>query len=131
MATWFSPMARSIDVGGFAKQFFDVAAYTDAGRIALTAHGTVSMQSGAVLDLSGDTAGGGAGTLAVTSGGAGAASNGTIKAQAIAGARGGYVLARYRRLAGVRGAEPASERWPAFQIARSSAFGPARSWSME
>ncbi|XSC42995.1 hypothetical protein ACF1BQ_033480 [Bradyrhizobium sp. RDT10] len=80
----------SIDVGGFAKQFFDVAAYADAGRISLVSHGgTVSMQSGAVLDLSGDAAGGGAGTLAVTSGGAGAALNGTIKAQAVAGARGG------------------------------------------
>ena len=80
----------SIDVGGFAKQFFDVAAYADAGRISLTAlNGKVSMQSGAVLDLSGHAEGGGAGTLAVASGGTGPALNGTINAQAAAGARGG------------------------------------------
>ncbi|WP_324614995.1 filamentous haemagglutinin family protein [Hyphomicrobium album] len=79
-----------IDVGGFAKQFFDVAEYTNAGRIALTAlgGGSVRLGAGAVLDLSAHPSGGGAGTLAVTSDGGSVALDGTIKAQAAAGHRG-------------------------------------------
>ena len=79
-----------IDVGGFGKQFFDVAEYTDAGRIALTAvGGSVRMAAGAVLDLAAQLGGGGAGTLAITSDGSQVVLDGTIKAQAAAGQRGG------------------------------------------
>jgi filamentous hemagglutinin family protein len=81
----------SIDVGGFGKQFFDVAEYTDAGRIALTAQGggSVRMMAGAVLDLAAHQGGGGAGSLVVTSDGGDVVLYGTIKAQAAAGQRGG------------------------------------------
>ncbi len=79
-----------IDVGGFGKQFFDVAEYTDAGRIALTAvGGSVRMAAGAVLDLAAQPGGGGAGSLAITSDGSQLVLDGTIKAQAMAGQRGG------------------------------------------
>lgn len=79
-----------IDVGGFGKQFFDVAEYTDAGRVALTAvGGSVRMAAGAVLDLAAQPAGGGAGSLAITSDGSQLVLDGTIKAQAMAGQRGG------------------------------------------
>ncbi|WP_176454749.1 filamentous haemagglutinin family protein [Tardiphaga sp. OK246] len=78
-----------IDVGGFGKQFFDVAEYTDAGRIALTAAGgSVRMAAGAVLDLAAQPGGGGAGSLAITSDGSQVVLDGTIKAQAAAGQRG-------------------------------------------
>ncbi|WP_441240899.1 filamentous haemagglutinin family protein [Tardiphaga sp. 768_D3_N2_1] len=79
-----------IDVGGFGKQFFDVAEYTDAGRIALTATGgSVQMAAGAVLDLAAQPGGGGAGSLAITSDGSQVVLDGTIRAQAAAGLRGG------------------------------------------
>ncbi|MDE5457055.1 filamentous hemagglutinin N-terminal domain-containing protein [Bradyrhizobium sp. CSA112] len=79
-----------IDVGGFSKQFFDVAEYTDAGRIALTAFGgSVRMRTGAVLDLAAQPGGGGAGSLAITSDGSQLVLDGTIRAQAAAGQRGG------------------------------------------
>lgn len=79
-----------IDVGGFGKQFFDVAEYTDAGRVALKAvGGSVLMAAGAVLDLAAHPSGGGAGSLAIVSDGSQVALDGTIKAQAAAGQRGG------------------------------------------
>lgn len=79
-----------IDVGGFGKQFFDVAEYTDAGRIALTATGgSMKMAAGAVLDLAAQPGGGGAGSLAITSDGSQVVLDGAIKAQAAAGQRGG------------------------------------------
>ncbi|WP_441276644.1 filamentous hemagglutinin family protein [Tardiphaga sp. 172_B4_N1_3] len=79
-----------IDVGGFGKQFFDVAEYTDAGRIALTAvGGSVQVATGAVLDFAAQPGGGGAGSLAITSDGSQVVLDGTIKAQAAAGQRGG------------------------------------------
>lgn len=79
----------SIDVGGFGKAFFDVAEYTDAGRIALTARGgSVLVQPGAVLDLAAHPAGGGAGSLVISSDGNQVVLDGTIRAQAAAGQRG-------------------------------------------
>src|SRR5262249_41175420 len=50
--------------------------------------GSVLMGSGAVLDLAAHPAGGGAGTLAIASGGTGIALDGTIRAQAAPGERG-------------------------------------------
>ncbi|WKA26114.1 filamentous haemagglutinin family protein [Bradyrhizobium roseum] len=78
-----------IDVGGFGKQFHDVAEYTDAGRISLTAvGGSVRMAAGAVLDLAAQPGGGGAGTLAINSDGSQLVLDGAIRAQAAAGQRG-------------------------------------------
>lgn len=79
-----------IDVGGFGKQFFDVAEYTDAGRVTLKAvGGSVLMAAGAVLDLAAHPGGAGAGTLAIVSDGIQVVLDGTVKAQAAAGQRGG------------------------------------------
>ncbi|UPJ52707.1 filamentous hemagglutinin family protein [Bradyrhizobium sp. 200] len=84
-----------IDVGGFGKQFFDVAEYADAGRISLSAvGGSVLLNAGATLDLGsardadGRAVGGGAGTLALASDGSQVVLDGTIKATAAAGQRG-------------------------------------------
>ncbi|MCA6116450.1 filamentous hemagglutinin family protein [Bradyrhizobium sp. WSM 1738] len=84
-----------IDVGGFGKQFFDVAEYADAGRISLSAvGGSVLLNAGATLDLGsardadGRPVGGGAGTLALASDGSQVVLDGTIKATAAAGQRG-------------------------------------------
>ncbi|WP_082646490.1 filamentous haemagglutinin family protein [Bradyrhizobium valentinum] len=84
-----------IDVGGFGKQFFDVAEYADAGRISLRAvGGSVLLNAGATLDLGsardadGRPVGGGAGTLALASDGSQVVLDGTIKATAAAGQRG-------------------------------------------
>lgn len=81
----------SIDVGGFAKQFFDVTEYAGAGRIGLTAFGgDVQVRSGAVLNLAAVAGGGHAGKLNVTASGGGTiALDGTIAAQAGAGGKGG------------------------------------------
>lgn len=80
-----------IDVGGFAKQFFDVTEHAGAGRIGLTAiGGDVQVRSGAVLNLAAVAGGGNAGKLDVTaSGGGTVALDGTIAAQAGAGGKGG------------------------------------------
>jgi filamentous hemagglutinin family protein len=84
-----------IDVGGFAKKFYDVAEYADAGRISLRAvGGSVLFNAGATLDLGsardaeGRPIGGGAGTLAIASDGSQVVLDGTIKAKAAAGQRG-------------------------------------------
>ncbi|WP_213285445.1 filamentous haemagglutinin family protein [Bradyrhizobium sp. sGM-13] len=84
-----------IDVGGFGKQFFDVAEYADAGRISLSAvGGSVLLNAGATLDLGsardadGRPVGGGAGTLALASDGSQVVLDGTIRATAAAGQRG-------------------------------------------
>jgi filamentous hemagglutinin len=80
-----------IDVGGFGKQFFDVAEYGNAGRIALTAvGGDVRLTSGASLNLAAAPGGGNAGKLAVTASGNGiVVLDGRIAAQAGAGGKGG------------------------------------------
>lgn len=81
-----------IDVGGFDKQFFDVAEYADAGRISLTAvaGGNVVVSPGAVLNLSAHAGGGNAGQLTATaSGGGTVVLDGTIQAWAGAGGKGG------------------------------------------
>ncbi|QNK65733.1 filamentous haemagglutinin family protein [Variovorax sp. PAMC26660] len=63
-----------IDVGGFAKQFFDVAEYADAGRINLSAvGGDVRLNAGSLLNLAAHPAGGSAGTLSLV-----AANGGTV-----------------------------------------------------
>ena len=85
-----------IDVGGFAKQFFDVNAYADAGRISLTAvdGGNVVVGAGAILNLAAHAGGGNAGKLAATaSGGGTVVLDGAIAAQAGANGKGGtFVL---------------------------------------
>ena len=56
-----------IDVGGFAKQFFDAADYADAGRIGLSAvGGNVRLDAGARLNLAAHPNGGDAGTLSLS-----------------------------------------------------------------
>jgi filamentous hemagglutinin family protein len=83
-----------IDVGGFAKQFFDVASYSDAGRIALTAvGGDIVMGNGAVMNLAAHADGGHAGSLAVIASGGGSVTlDGRISAQAAMGKGGGFTL---------------------------------------
>ncbi len=80
-----------IDVGGFAKQFFDVAEYADAGRINLSAiGGDVRLASGSSLNVAGDKAGGSAGMLSLAaSGGGTVVLDGRITAQAGAGGHAG------------------------------------------
>lgn len=84
-----------IDVGGFQKQFYDVAQYADAGSIALTAvGGSVRLAAGSNLNLAAPAQGGSAGRLALTaSGGGTVVLGGTINAQAgISGKGGSFVL---------------------------------------
>ncbi len=78
-----------IDVGGFAKQFFDVSEYADAGRINLSAvGGDVRLDAGGQLNLAAHPGGGDAGTLSLAaSGGGTVVLDGRIAAQA--GANGG------------------------------------------
>ncbi|WP_183027186.1 filamentous haemagglutinin family protein [Variovorax sp. UMC13] len=80
-----------IDVGGFAKRFFDVAAYADAGRITLQAgQGHIVQAAGSTLALAAHADGGNAGTLSVETAGAGTVSlDGELLAQAGAGGQGG------------------------------------------
>ncbi|MGJ7543083.1 filamentous haemagglutinin family protein [Variovorax sp. LT1R16] len=80
-----------IDVGGFAKDFFDVAAYADAGRITLQAgQGNIVQAAGSALHLAAHAGGGNAGTLSVETAGAGTVSlSGDLLAQAGAGGKGG------------------------------------------
>ncbi len=81
----------SIDVGGFAKQFFDVTEYAGAGRISLAAiGGDILLRTGATLNLAAVAGGGNAGKLDVAAlGGGTIALDGTIAAQAGAGGKGG------------------------------------------
>ncbi|WP_296556862.1 filamentous hemagglutinin family protein [Pigmentiphaga sp.] len=61
-----------VDVGGFAKQFFDLSEYADAGRVELAAvDGSVRVEAGSTLNLSAQPGGGSAGTLALTAGNGG------------------------------------------------------------
>ncbi|MDC8756443.1 filamentous hemagglutinin family protein [Janthinobacterium fluminis] len=80
-----------IDVGGFARQFFDAAAYADAGRISLTAAGgDVRLDGGSKLNLAAHRDGGSAGTLALAAtGGGSVVLNGSIAAQAGSGGKAG------------------------------------------
>jgi filamentous hemagglutinin len=73
-----------IDVGGSAKQFFDVAEYADAGRIGLSAvGGDVRLEAGSRLNLAAHPGGGDAGTLSLASSQGGTVLlNGQIAAQA-------------------------------------------------
>ena len=80
-----------IDVGGFARDFHDVTAYADAGRISLQAReGNIRQVRGGVLNVAAHAGGGQAGTLAVRTTGDGTVTlDGTMTAQAGAGGRGG------------------------------------------
>ena len=79
-----------IDVGGFRKQFFDVAQFADAGSIALTAVGSVIVAPGGHLNLSAHAEGGAAGRLSMTaSNGGTVVLGGLIEARAAAGQTGG------------------------------------------
>lgn len=56
-----------LDVGGFAKHFFDVAEYADAGRISLSAvGGDLRLAAGSALNLAAHAGGGNAGTLSLS-----------------------------------------------------------------
>ena len=79
----------AIDVGGFQKQFFDVAQYADAGSIALTAAGSVVVAPGGILQLSAHADGGAAGRLSLASNGGTVVLGGRIEAHAAAGQAGG------------------------------------------
>ncbi|WP_454620626.1 filamentous haemagglutinin family protein [Bradyrhizobium cenepequi] len=80
-----------IDVGGYKKQFYDVAQYADAGNIALTAvGGSVQLAANSVLNLAAPAEGGNAGKLVLTASGGGTVTlDGRIAAQAGLGGRGG------------------------------------------
>ncbi|MDQ8731862.1 filamentous haemagglutinin family protein [Bradyrhizobium sp. LHD-71] len=78
-----------IDVGGFGKQFYDVAEYADAGRIALTASRDVRLLVGSALNLAAPQGGGNAGALSVKSDGGAVAFDGAITAQTGTGGKGG------------------------------------------
>ncbi|RZL66176.1 MAG: filamentous hemagglutinin N-terminal domain-containing protein [Variovorax sp.] len=80
-----------LDVGGFAKTFFDVADFADAGRISLSAiGGDVRLASGSALNLAAHADGGSAGTLSLAaSGGGTVVLDGAITAQAGAGGKAG------------------------------------------
>ncbi|RIX79069.1 filamentous haemagglutinin family protein [Acidovorax cavernicola] len=79
----------TLDVGGSARQFFDVAEYADAGRIGLSAvGGDVRLNAGSRLNLAAHPKGGDAGTLSLAaSQGGTVVLDGTIAAQA--GSHGG------------------------------------------
>ncbi|MDM0148335.1 filamentous haemagglutinin family protein [Variovorax sp. J2P1-31] len=78
-----------LDVGGFAKQFFDVAEYADAGSIRIGAiGGDIRLQGGSRLNLAAHPDGGNAGRLSLAASGGGTVRlDGEIAAQA--GADGG------------------------------------------
>ncbi|MGF6346854.1 filamentous haemagglutinin family protein [Variovorax sp. W2I14] len=80
-----------IDVGGSAKQFFDVAEYADAGRIGLSAvGGDVRLEAGSRLNLAAHPDGGDAGTLSLAaSQGGTVVLDGVIAAQAGTNGNGG------------------------------------------
>ena len=79
-----------IDVGGFRKQFYDVAQYADAGSIGLAAAGSVVMTPSSYLNLSAHADGGAAGKLSlVASNGGTVVLGGRIEAHAGAGQTGG------------------------------------------
>jgi len=80
-----------IDVGGFAKRFFDLAEYADAGRIDLSAvGGDVRLEAGSRLGLAAHAGGGSAGTLGLAaSNGGTVVLDGTIAAQAGIGGKAG------------------------------------------
>ncbi|MGJ7542167.1 filamentous haemagglutinin family protein [Variovorax sp. LT1R16] len=80
-----------LDVGGFAKNFFDVADFADAGRISLSAlGGDVRLASGSSLNLAAHRDGGSAGTLSLAaSGGGTVVLDGAITAQAGASGKAG------------------------------------------
>ncbi|MDC7787036.1 filamentous hemagglutinin family protein [Rhodoplanes sp. TEM] len=83
-----------IDVGGYAKTFYDVVAYADSGDIALTAvGGDVRVLAGSALTLSADAGGGDAGSLSATaSGGGTVVLAGAIDAHAASGRGGSFAL---------------------------------------
>ena len=91
-----------IDVGGFAKQFFDVAAYADAGSIKLSAvGGDVRLSSGSHLNLAAHKDGGNAGALNVAAANGGTVVlDGTINAQAGSGGKAGTFSLDIAELAG-------------------------------
>ncbi|PIF77651.1 filamentous hemagglutinin family protein [Variovorax sp. 54] len=80
-----------VDVGGFAKQFFDVAEFADAGRIHLSAvGGDVRLGAGSRLNLAAHKDGGNAGTLSLAAANGGTVVlDGAIAAQAGAGGNAG------------------------------------------
>lgn len=79
-----------IDVGGFRKDFFDVAQFGRAGRIGLTATaGSVRVQGGGLLNFAAHTDGGDAGTLDVVAIGGTFDAVGAIRGHASANAIGG------------------------------------------
>ena len=73
-----------VDVGGYAKQFFDVAEYADAGNIKLSAvGGDVRLNRGSSLHLAAHKLGGNAGALHIAAANGGTVVlDGSIRAQA-------------------------------------------------
>ncbi|WP_229744056.1 filamentous haemagglutinin family protein [Aliidongia dinghuensis] len=80
----------NVDVSGFAKQFFDTAAYAPAGNIVLKADaGTVTVASGVVLDFAGAAAGGTAGAVTLSAPKGAVNLAGTLEGGALPGYQGG------------------------------------------
>lgn len=94
--------ASLIDVGGFAKDFFDVTEYANAGRITLEAgQGNIRQAAGSTLNLAAHKDGGNAGTLSVKSGGTGDVDlAGHLLAQAGAAGLGGNFALNVAALSG-------------------------------
>ncbi|MEW6437770.1 MAG: filamentous hemagglutinin family protein [Pseudomonadota bacterium] len=79
-----------INVSGFAKQFFDTAAYAPAGNITLTADaGTINVASDAALDFAGAQGGGAAGALTLSAPQGVVNLSGVLQGGAAAGYQGG------------------------------------------
>jgi filamentous hemagglutinin family protein len=77
----------SIDVTGRAVDFEDQVRFAPGGAVRLSASGDLAVQAGAAVDVSGSSRGGDAGTLELSAGGR-ASLDGSLRGQAVEGARG-------------------------------------------
>lgn len=83
----------AINVGGYAKQFTDAAAYASAGNISLSAdNGDVRVEGGAVLDVSAAPDGGDAGRISATAAKGTVDIAGEVRGSAAHGAQGSIAV---------------------------------------
>lgn len=79
-----------IDAGGTARGFFDQTRYTNAGQVSLSATlGSVTLDTGSVVNVAAAAAGGDAGLLIIKAGSGALNLNGTLLGQAGAGGQAG------------------------------------------
>jgi len=79
-----------LDVGGTARDFYDLVKFTDAGRLTLTSNtGSVHVLAGGTLNVAAATAGGDAGSLIINAANGNFTNAGTISGQAGQGGTGG------------------------------------------